>query len=400
MIYYIIIIHFIVVIKLYINEEIYGLKSIYAISLILFLFVPTLYNYLGLVYVDYKPSWLYHLTFLLNTLLLFKLNLSYNGLKNIFNLNFKKSFIQRIFLFSILILLLMSLLAIAGLGHLVRFPSIGFFSITGYFTAYLYLNRKNYNGKWFHFLFISTITFLLFAFVFWSGYGRLIMFQFVSIAMVFLTLVISQKKTIKFLFLLLVPIMIVIGGILRSDSASFSSTLSSGEGAGSLFSTYRDSEYVIRDISSNRFQVVNGESHVAAILFWVPRIFWESKPEGFGKQLVIWYYPSYVDTGFSLAASFIAEAYANFKYFGIPIAILMCYLIFWFISKNLNNYTNSINYKHLRNKLIAICFLCVIPDFIWGGLQTYLIRSVGSALFVFLTFSMLNILGAFRGDNA
>ena len=78
----------------------------------------------------------------------------------------------------------------------------------------------------------------------------------------------------------------------------------------------------------------------------------------------------------------------------------MCYLIFWFISKNLNNYTNSINYKHLRNKLIAICFLCVIPDFIWGGLQTYLIRSVGSALFVFLTFSMLNILGAFRGDNA
>ena len=88
MIYYIIIIHFIVVIKLYINEEIYGLKSIYAISLILFLFVPTLYNYLGLVYVDYKPSWLYHLTFLLNTLLLFKLNLSYNGLKNIFNLNF------------------------------------------------------------------------------------------------------------------------------------------------------------------------------------------------------------------------------------------------------------------------------------------------------------------------
>ena len=64
-------------------------------------------------------------------------------------------------------------------------------------VGFYYLNRKNYNGKWIHFLFISTITFLLFAFVFWSGYGRLIMFKFVAIAMVFLTLVISQKKTIQ-----------------------------------------------------------------------------------------------------------------------------------------------------------------------------------------------------------
>lgn len=396
MIYFLVLIHLVFVIKLYVNDDIYGVKSIYALGLILFLFVPTLYNYLGLVFDDYKPSWLYHTTFFINTILISYIKTTYKGLKNIFALSFSPFFIKKLFRYFIIVFLLMSLLAIAGLGALLRFPSIGFFSITAYFSAYLYLKREVYKTTWVSYLVLSILIFLLFAFVLWSGFGRLIMFQFVSIAMVLLTLVLKRKKTIKLLFLFLVPIMIVIGGILRSDNASFSKTLSSGEGAGSLFSTYRDSEYVIRDISSNKFEPVNGESHIAAVLFWVPRVLWHDKPEGFGKQLVIWYYPSYVDTGYSLAASFIAEAYANFKYLGIPLALFLCYFIIWVFTKKLNAYNNEVSYKHLRNKIIAICFVCVIPDFIWGGLQTYLIRSVGSSLFVFLTFYVLNMLGAFR----
>ncbi|WP_283642101.1 O-antigen polymerase [Croceibacter atlanticus] len=381
---------------MYFKEPIYGLKSVYVIGLTIFVFIPTFYRSFNLIYVDYSISWYFHIIAFLCTLVVLFKKADYSKIKRIFEINFEIKIINRITKYLFFAFIILMILSFVGLSHQLRFPAVGLFCIIAYFTAYLYLKRFVYGNKWMKFIILGTSLFLFFAIFLWSGFGRLILFQFVSISLFFYTCVFGNLKKIKLLFFVSIPLMIAVGGMLRSDTATISSTIQEGEGAGSVFSTYRESERVIRDINRNKIIQLNGESYVAAFLFFIPRDLWSNKPIGFGKQLVEWYQPWLFETGHSLAGTFIAEAYANFGVLGILFSPFLIFIIISVILRSLNKDTYILTYKDLCNSLIAICYLCLLPEFIWGGAQTYLIRSTVAALLIFLFFRSLNVLGVFN----
>jgi len=64
--------------------------------------------------------------------------------------------------------------------------------------------------------------------------------------------------------------------------------------------------------------------------------------------------------------------------------------------KILNSKKNSLNYKDISTGLITVCYFSLLPEFIWGGAQTYLIRSTVAAFMIFLIFKTFNLLGLFN----
>ncbi len=391
-----ILLHFIFSLRIYFSEKIYGVKSIYVLGLILFVFIPTLYNRLSLVYVNYEPSWLFHLTLFVCSTVVYFIKISYAKVGLLFEVSFKRKIITKVSILLWAVFLFILILTFVGFDYLLRFPSVGFYIITSYFTIYLLKKRTEYGNSFINFGLMSFLILLLFAFFLWTGSGRLILFQFVSIALFLFTWTLKSPQKIKILFLLFVPILIFVGGALRDDSAGFTETLTSGGGAGSMFSTYRESERVFNDVSSGNRQILMGESYVAGFLFFVPRIYWESKPVGFGYQLVEWYEPWQLGKGHSLAASFIAEAYANFHLLGLLLCPLLIFLIIKWLSYCFSKPVKQFSSNDIKIILVGLCFFCCILEFIWGGIQTFLIRSVVSSLAVILIFKYLKFFGAFR----
>ncbi|CAN0089144.1 unnamed protein product, partial [Chrysoparadoxa australica] len=180
----------------------------------------------------------------------------------------------------VLIVILLAATPLVGLEHLARFPAIGTFCATSYFTLYSYMHRKKYAGIWIKFLFLSISTLIIFLLILWSGYGRLLLLQFVSIALFYFSFLDIKTRLIKNLFVIAIPVGIAIGGLLRLDNTTFSESFSSGKGALSVFSPLWDTENVYKDINKGIIETVDGESYVAAFFFYIPRESWEDKPIG------------------------------------------------------------------------------------------------------------------------
>ena len=198
----------------------------------------------------------------------------------------------------------------------------------------------------------------------------------------------KHVKKIKITLFVLIPLLIGFGGFIR-HADTLIEALETGNGAGSVFSPLNDSERIYKDINSQKIKPVYGESYVAAFLFYIPRSIWSSKPKGFGHQMVKWYFPGYAETGYSLAGLYIIEAYGNFYHLGLLIGPFLMYLILRIITNSFNKVETIFSFKKLFFFLMTIAFLCVIPDFVWGGIQPYLIRSSVSALFIFVLYKIL-----------
>jgi hypothetical protein len=324
------------------------------------------------------------------------MNVFYSGIETLFQISFRKKIIVRLSVLIWLVLFIFVAISATDYGYYLRFPAIGFFVLTSYFTVYLHRKRTEYGLRFIGFGLVSLSVLIIFSFFLWTGSGRLILFQFVSITLFLFTSVLLRARFIKFVFLLMVPILIVAGGVLRDDRASLTNTLSSGAGAGSMFSTYRESELVFEDIGDGKFEPLYGDSYIAAFLFYVPRDFWEDKPVGFGNTLVQWYQPWMLDTGHSLAASFIAEAYGNFAYLGIALAPFLVFLLIRWLRRCFDRHSQVVRPKDLMFVLIGICFFGAIPDFIWGGIQPFLVRAVVSSAAIYFMFLGLRFFRAFE----
>ncbi len=384
-------IHFLFVLKMYLKEDFFGVKSIYAFSLFIFVFMAHVYLKILIGYFAnaYESSWGLHLSLFLTSILISRIKTNGSQISNFLKLPISKKTIRRIFFLMVVTLgILFALNFIIG-GHFLRFQTIGFFLCSVYFTSFLFHNRKKFGNQYINFAILDILIAIIFLTLFWSGYGRLLLLQFLSISLFFTSLLFKDYvRKIKLALFFMIPLLIGFGGFIR-HADTLGEALQTGKGAGSVFSPLNDSEKIYNDINNKKIKPVNGESYVAAILFYIPRSIWTNKPKGFGHQMVKWYFPSYKDTGYSLAGLFIIEAYGNFSYIGLLIGPFLMFFTLKLIARNFNKTPTLYTYKKLFSFLMAIAFLCVIPDFVWGGLQPYLIRSTVSAFFIFLLYKML-----------
>ncbi len=391
-----ILLHFIFTVRMYHRENIFGIKSVYAFSFLIFIFTSHIYN--TFLFSEYNATWGLHISLFVTTILVNKIKSNNIKIENLFRLPFSTKSLRKILIIMCVTCGVILVFALAGLGHFFRFPTIGFFSCSVFFTSFLFINREQYKKLYVNYLLLTLAIVILFVGALWSGFGRLLLLQFLTISLFFTSFIFTKRmKLIKLLVIFAVPILIGFGGSLRKE-VSITEAIETGDGAGSAFSPLFDTERIYRDLKNGSIESVNGESYVAAVLFYVPRSVWTSKPVGFGNQMVKWYFSSsyVIDTGFSLAGLYVAEAIGNFSYIGFLLGPLLMYIILFWINKFYGRNYENYNYRTVFNALIALAFMAAIPDFIWGGLQPFLVRASVSALFIFLLYHFLRITNSFK----
>ncbi|ACF14595.1 hypothetical protein Ctha_2143 [Chloroherpeton thalassium ATCC 35110] len=291
------------------------------------------------------------------------------------------------------LLLIMGLSAIIlNLQNLIYFSVFGVYVIN-VFCLYASYVRKRYIDVLFILLLISA-TGGLFIFIYtWSGFGRLLFAKYFIVILFVWSPVLTKKRNtiIKTLILFLFPVIVGVSGILRvqqlrPNEYDLNKSITTGEGAGSIFSTMEHSELVVNHIMDERYELLYGESYLATIFFWIPRNLWPNKPVGFGKQMVKWIQPNLYHTNHSLAGNYVAEAVANYGYFGYILAIAMIYIVI----KLMSYYVKSNNIYKI---IIAVIYIVSIPDLIWGGFFSFFVRATLSSMFcVVIIFFMKKII--------
>ena len=209
------------------------------------------------------------------------------------------------------------------------------------------------------------------------GFGRMILFKFVLGTYIIYGFFYEFTFNKKLIVLLLLPVMIFAGALLRaqkSGTGGLSSIINEGAGIGSIVSPMRETEAIFEVLAAQEHELLKGESYAAAFLFFIPSALWEGKPLGFGSEIVKWFYPEYYVEFHSLAATFIAEPYANFGYLiGIPLSFVLIH-IFSFLTRLVYYLLNKRN-DFVLGLLVLVIFYCAIPDYIWGGVHASVARS-------------------------
>lgn len=119
-----------------------------------------------------------------------------------------------------------------------------------------------------------------------------------------------------------------------------------------------------------------GHSFFAAAVAFVPRALWPDKPEGFGRELAMFFSPHLAGTGHSEAALFFGEWLFAFGLGGIAaMAGAVSVVVLW-LDRSLI-YMNSIHVER-RGDLLRISALMLLSasltDLVWGGAFSYVTR--------------------------
>ncbi|MFU8781338.1 MAG: hypothetical protein ACNA71_10010 [Kiritimatiellia bacterium] len=153
-------------------------------------------------------------------------------------------------------------------------------------------------------------------------------------------------------------------------------TFETGSGLGSIFAPFTTLADIVErsDVWGIRPATEWLEQVVFSVFFWVPRVWWSEKPEGFGRVMVYELLPQYSQTGHSMAAS----AYGEFVYYagvlgplsGTLLIIAFTRLLVWaqeWAAKSRSSVW--IIYFVLLAYMLAQAMTLV-----WGGLAAYVVR--------------------------
>lgn len=137
---------------------------------------------------------------------------------------------------------------------------------------------------------------------------------------------------------------------------------------GPLFSAGR----IVEVYLDGRLDPAFGSTAITAALAWIPRAFWPSKPEGFGREMVEITRPALVSTEeFSDAATFVGESVWNFGVWGAPLMLIGAAVVARAADKALLGYDiKTGNPCSIILFLIIVILSASMLNVIWGGLFT------------------------------
>lgn len=196
-------------------------------------------------------------------------------------------------------------------------------------------------------------------------------------------------------------------GMKRSGATDVEDILAHGDGLGSVMSPFNGTVDILN--ASGLQGLYPALDYfwqiIAGLFFWIPREWWASKPEGFGRLMVYEFLPWMSHTGHSMAGSIFGEGIAYFGFFGLIAGSLVLVVVVTVIEKLLF----WIQARPPDLQLIGLSALSIgsgqILTLVWGGFFSFSVRSLSPAFLaiaIWVVFLMMKrvISNARKGKGA
>ncbi|MGH3870148.1 MAG: O-antigen polymerase [Pseudonocardiaceae bacterium] len=243
------------------------------------------------------------------------------------------------------------------------------------------------------YLFAAVTGFVVYTTVFFSGYGRLKLAT-LGIAFAAAACRYLPHRSAKLLTLAAIPGALLVFGAMR---VAFFQQLYPGtadtedHGIGSVILPLLTFGQVIEGINGGTIDYGHGSTFVATFFLYVPRIWWEGKPIGFGSVLtdLLLKKGTYTE-GTSLSALSLGEWYYDFGILGIPLMVVVFGLAIRWLDRVLHRVVERP--LSTRNDAIARIAALVaasgMSDLMWVGTFTFNERG-GARLVVILAVALV-----------
>lgn len=136
-----------------------------------------------------------------------------------------------------------------------------------------------------------------------------------------------------------------------------------------------------------------GHTYWASVVALVPRSIWPDKPVGWGAELTPYTRPELAGTIHSEAATGFIEPYWNFGFLGLSLAIPILGLAVRGIDRLIfRSYDEPLSENKLLIGTVGILLASSLPDLVWGGSFTFVVRGgfrAGFLLFPMFAFLLI-----------
>ena len=231
---------------------------------------------------------------------------------------------------------------------------------------------------------VSLSLFVIWYFVFFTGFSRINLAAFVfSFILVFLLA--RPSRSMKIFMILFLPFGLAWGALQRDGASSVFEALQRGEGLSSVFAPFRDYALTLEKSSvSGLFPWYHWvDQVVVSVLFWVPRDWWPSKPDGFGFLLTNELRSHLAPFGHSSASSILGEMTAYFGLLGPLMAVFVVSFLVVMVTQGVAFIRRSLG--DLIGLVVGAYASAQIMSLVWMGVFTFSVR-VGSLVIGLLVF--------------
>lgn len=214
---------------------------------------------------------------------------------------------------------------------------------------------------------IFLLTFLIYALVGWSGFGRVVVLGWLVTGFLYFSY--AQRINIGKFIWALVP---ALGSLFLTSRNLLELKLASPQEmlADSSFGPYRTASGFLEIYNDRGLDVLGFfDQALFSVLVFVPRELWPEKPYGFGFEYTVQHLDSsLVDAGHSIAATLAGEHIYYLGAWGVLTAIGMVFLV---------SQLGQLLYNIATLRGYAIIVLATsVPVLLWGGMTSFAARAV------------------------
>jgi hypothetical protein len=241
--------------------------------------------------------------------------------------------------------------------------------------------------------------------LFFDGFGRLTLGA-LGLALAAAFALHFQRRWIKFAILAAIAPTMVLMASLRVSLVEELNPYgdNSNAGLGSVAAPIYTGASALEIANSGLVQSGMGHTYWASAVAAIPRILWPEKPIGWGAEITPYTKPELIGTIHSEAATGFVEPYWNFGLPGIFLAIpILGAAIRGIDLVLLHSYRRPPSVATLLMGSCGILLASSLPDLIWGGSFSYMVRGgfrAGFLLLLGLPFLLIHSAGQANGSKA
>ena len=247
-------------------------------------------------------------------------------------------------------------------------------------------------------MYASTLS-LVYAEIIFAGFGRLVL-GVIGCALTILASLYFRTYWIKFgLLVLTAPALIYLSlSRLAFLQDIRGSSADSSEGIGSVIGPLVSLGHIVRALWVGAITPDPGSTFWAAIVIWIPRSVWPSKPDGFGTEMVSITQPQLFTTqAFSDAALLPGELVWNFGLVGGAVSMVVFVLLLRVVDRRMTRQAEGgfppQTAMAVVNRLLVVFIAASLLNLLWGGTFTFVSRALAAMI---LLLAMAATLHMFR----
>lgn len=253
---------------------------------------------------------------------------------------------------------------------------------------------------------VLTILVLLYIFLQFEGFGRLILASYLfSIAVVVSWVRRSYLPKIATIVATVPGLVILIRDRVAYLESAQGRRITSDESASSVFGPFQSGAFILQASIDRVIKPTGGESLFTSLIFWVPRSLWPDKPVGFGRAIVSLTHPELlVSVVFSDAAPYLSEFVWDFGVGGLVLGLVVVFII-----SRIDRYVERVVLaadwsKSTRGTVLRfVCTASLVSmglSYVWGGAFTFITRIATGIVILIMLFWLFGRITRRRSGRA